>query len=105
MAPQLTERPAVYRERGKAYRSVARGESVTGGPEARHGPRQAEKLTAVEIMLVWECVPVRGGPDRQPLGTVGAPGERLTDAEATDELSARAEGPMQGPSTLCSLGI
>lgn len=105
MAPQLTGRPRCAGRGGKVNRGLARGESVAGGPERSHTPRQAEKLTALQMMLVWECVPVRGGPDRQPLGTVGAPGERLTDAEATDELSARAEGPMQGPSALCSLGI
>lgn len=104
MAPQSIQARR-DRERGKVNRCPARGESVTGGPEARHGPRKPQKLSGIQMMLVWECVPVRGGPDRQPLGTVGAPGERLTDAEATDELSARAEGPMQGPSALCSLGI
>lgn len=64
MAPQLIERPAVYRERGKAYRSVGRGESVAGAPEARHGPRKPQKLSGIQNMLEWEHGP-QGRPSFQ----------------------------------------
>ena len=61
----------MYRERGKANRGTAREESVEGGPEANHSPRQALKLKRLRNDVGEESVPHGEAPyqqDRRPGG-------------------------------------
>lgn len=88
------------REGGEVNRGLARGESVAGGPERSHTPRQAEKLTALQNMLVWECVPREGEALTAPADDPRAHrGEAGADCQGDRWLSASAEagGSGQGP--------